>query len=456
MVRKWTVSPALLAWLSVGLSIHLMSGYGVSRDVVQLLLGAAGLAHCAVGFWTDGRQRITAPNIYLFASALFIFFPGIYLVGNDPISFGQAQVVPALFLCYFSQVLMYHLFWCSMSQSMSVAEPPPANDRVTSWGMWAGFALIVTVVALRQVGIPDSPLVNGAAFSGVALLAAASLRRTRRIGLASYALIGLGFFAYMEFVFSGFGRLELGAMALCVAIATAHRWRGRLVKAVILAATAPGVMYFAASRVAFTAALNPAQSASVSGLESVVSPLVRFAQLIELERAGELQHTYLNSVYATVVFWVPRRLWPGKPEGFGAELAHFFRPELDGRGHSELALFHGEWLFAAGLIGLALMVPVVGLLVRWMDVILQKASDLAIRERADLLKVVAIIIASASIVDLVWGGTFTYMARVGSRLLILLALYVALGRNHVDSASKKRSLPRRRVPTSQGGSSTSA
>ena len=56
---------------------------------------------------------------------------------------------------------------------------------------------------------------------------------------------------------------------------------------------------------------------------------------------------------------------------------------------------------------------------------------MAVHSRVDLLRYVAVIIACASVADLVWGGTFTYIVRVAARLLVLLAMYLAVGRSHL-------------------------
>ena len=454
-MRKWTLSPAFIAWAAVGLLIHLMDGFGLPGDIVQLLLGSAGLAHSVIGFWSNGRGRITAPNLYLFSTGLFVFFPAIYLIGNDPISFGQANIVPAVSVAYFAQIVLYHFFWSARHEAVVSVAGPPTDSRVLSWGTWMGLAMVVAGVALRLAGAADWALLNAAVFSGIALLSVASLRKAGRVSPMWYVVIALAFVAYAEYAFTGFGRLQLGALGLCVAIAAAHRWPGRSVKLAMVAATVPALMYFAATRAAFTATLNPAQLSSVSGLESVVSPLVRFAQLLELARAEELQYTYFNSLYATATFWVPRGLWADKPIGLGAELAHFFRPELEGAGHSELALFYGEWLFAFGLIGVVMMVPAIGLLVRWMDRILQRAGEMVIRDRVDLLKVVAITIACASLADLVWGGTFTFGVRVGMRLVVLFALYAIAGRALWSRSHRSPSGPSRQAiagaPRAQSG-----
>lgn len=421
-MRRWTLSPALFWWATVGLSIHLLGGLGVSRETTQILLASVGLAHAVVGFWTDGRQRLTAPCIYFFAAGLFIYFPGIYMAFHDPITRGAVSLVPALTFSFFAQLLMYYVFW--KPRDAGTADVlPSANRSVTTWGIWWGLILVAIGTGLSIANIGDVALVNGAAFTGVALLAVSSLRRSKRVTLFAYAIIGATFYAYMTYVFSGFGRLELGGLALCIAMAAAHRWRGRAVKAALLLGIGPGLVYLAESRAAFTATLNPNQAATVNGLESVISPMARFGQLIDLEALGSIAHTYGMSFFSTLVVLVPRQVWPDKPIGFGAELAAFFRPDLAGTGHSELALFSGEWLFAFGFFGLAVMVPVVGYLVRWIDVAMVRAQGIELNDRRSLLAIVAITIIGASIVDLMWGGSFTYMARVAPRLLILFVLF---------------------------------
>ncbi|KAB7743333.1 hypothetical protein GA707_14645 [Nostocoides sp. F2B08] len=436
MITWGRISPAILAWAAIGVFALLLGGYGLSEPTVQGILASAGLAHSVAGFWSDGRQRISAPSIYFFASGLFIFFPGIYLAGHDPtiFGFGEASLVPVLAFCYFSQLLMHYLFW-SPRKAAVVAVESATNRSVARWGIWMGLLLVSLGVGLSITGRGENPLVNAASYSGVALVAVASLRGEKRVSLFGYALIGAAFLAYMQFLFTGFGRLGLGSLALCIAMAGAHRWRGHFVKGAILIGITPALLYFARSRVEFTATLNPAQSDNVNGLESVLSPLVRFAQLLEMVQAGDVQLTYFKSFYATAVIFVPRRFWPEKPVGLGAELAQLFRPELQGTGHSELALFHGEWLLALGIAGLVVMVPAVALLVRWMDSVLIRSASIPMLSHTDLLKIVAIIIASASIVDLVWGGTFTYIARVAARLLILVVLYALVWHHDKDMKS---------------------
>ena len=183
-------------------------------------------------------------------------------------------------------------------------------------------------------------------------------------------------------------------------------------------------MYLAESRVQFTASLNPDQSPNVTGLESIVSPLAQFANLISLEIDGLLSHSYGGTFFSSAVAMVPRQIWPDKPVGFGAVLGHLFRPELDGSGYSDAALFHGEWIFNFGFVGLVAMVPVVAYLVNWLDRAMISAQSVEVAERRDLLAIAVVTIMGASIVDLLWGGSFTYVERVAPRLLGILLIFL--------------------------------
>jgi len=149
MIKGWWTSPLILGWLAVGVFIHVLAGFGLPRDVVQLMLGSVGLAHSTAGFWSHGRHRISAPNVYLFATGLFVFFPAIYLIGNDPITGGQANIVPAVTVCYFSQVILMHVFWSPEPEPPSVRGQHLANSAVTRWGTWTGTGMVAAAVTLR-------------------------------------------------------------------------------------------------------------------------------------------------------------------------------------------------------------------------------------------------------------------------------------------------------------------
>jgi len=384
------------------------------------------MAHAISAYWRDGGRRISAPGVYMIASGLFIYFPAMYLYFDDPMIHGRVDYVAAVNIAYWSQLVLYFFFW----------EPRPLRDgqvsvmedrNVTTWGMWMGVSLVAAGVVLVGTPLSSYGFDDGAAFAGIALLAVSSFRRGYRLTVFAYGLIAILFLVYMQFVFAGFGRLQIGALGIAIAAAVTHRWKGRTVKLALLLAFPPVLSYLAASRVAFTGAINPNQSASVTGLESAIAPFVRFAEVLPLEASSQIVNTGFHTFFAAAVALVPRQLWPDKPIGLGAELGDFFRPDLMGRGHSEAALFHGEWVFAFGFLGLVAFVPVMGLFVMWLDNVAQGVSAKSSTNRLDLLKIVALLVLAASIADLIWGGAFTYTSRVGPRLICLAAVFLLFG-----------------------------
>jgi len=421
----YRIAPAIFLWSALGALANVPLGTS-HPQAAQLAVGVVGLAQAIQAYFRDGGSRISAPGMYMVASGLFVYFPAIYLFFDDPIIHGPADFVAAVNIAYWSQLVMYYLFW-EPRQNLVVDVVEVERGPSTNWGMWAGALLVCLGVLLVRTPLSSYGFDDGAAFAGITLLAVSSFRRKGRITLLAYLLIAGAFLVYLQFVFAGFGRLQIGALGIAIAAAVAHRWKGRSVKLALLLAFPPVLSYLAASRVAFSGSLNPNQSASVTGLESAIGPFVRFAELLHLEVDGRIDHTWFHTFFAAAVAMVPRQVWPTKPVGFGAELADFFRPDLIGRGHSEAALFHGEWVFSFGLMGLLAMVVAVGFLVRWLDSAALASSRISGLTRLDLLKIAALLILAASITDLIWGGAFTYVSRVGPRLICLFAAFLFFG-----------------------------
>jgi hypothetical protein len=419
------VAPEVFVWIVLGALANLPLA-GSEPQVAQLAVGLGGLVQAVRAYWRDGGRRISAPGMYMVASGLFVYFPAIYLYFDDPIIHGPAAFTAAVNIAFWSQLVMYFFIW-EPRREQSVDLVSFDRGPLTTWGLWTGSLLVAAGVVFVRTPLSSYGLDDGAAFAGITLLAVSAFRRRGRIGIFSYLLVVAAFVVYLQFVFAGFGRLQIGALGIVLAAAAAHRWRGRIVKVALLLAFPPVLSYLAASRVAFSGALNPNQSASVTGLESAIGPFVRFAELIQFEIEGLIDHSWFHTFFAAAVALVPRQLWATKPIGFGAELADFFRPDLIGRGHSEAALFHGEWVFAFGFPGLIAMVAVVGVLVRWIDAASQRVSRSSGASRLDLLKIAALLILAASITDLIWGGAFTYVSRVGPRLMCLFAVFLIFG-----------------------------
>lgn len=431
------ISPMILFWVALLTCTHLIAGLGIFDNVqTQVTVSVLGLLHCVVVFWSDAGSRISAPAVSSFATGLFVFFPGLYSATSVNSPYAHIDMSLAVTLVFIVHLACFYLFW--KPRALELSDETEEKETHSGGGLakFLGILLLAAGVGASILGYGESSFVDAAAYVGVVLFGAAALR-SGRFKFFALMFVALAFIAYMELVFSGFGRLKLGSLGIALAICSSHLWKRRVVKFMLLLGSIPGVLYLAASRVEFTASLNASQSSNVTGLESILSPLARFAQLVEFSSIGQLTYSYGQSFFASMVALVPRSIWPEKPVGLGAELATLFRPDLEGTGHSELALFHGEWVLGFGAWGLLGMTVFYGWFVLKVDRLLVRAGKSAQVGLRGIANMALMIIIGASIVDLVWGGSFTYVARVGPRLLLIGALCIWLA-----LVSTKRTKPK--------------
>ncbi|MGZ6798943.1 MAG: hypothetical protein ACXVGR_03820 [Mycobacteriaceae bacterium] len=415
----------LCGWLAAGLVVWPVSAVHGPRTEL-LAMSLLSLAQGVWFFWADGGgRRVTPVGVYSYAFALFVGYAGIYLQDSlnpvDDVSFIAAAVVAA----YFTQVYVV------VGMPQPVEEDRPRRDRpeVARWGLLLGVVLTAAGTGAALAGLTLGGVVDATAFSGVTVLAVA-LFRPQAGGpglLLRGVMVAVAFAVYVRFVFDGFGRLTIGALGIAVilAVSSGRQVSVRSIKLLTLVVSVPTLMVLAVTRVQFTGQLNPNQGNDVTGFESVASPLERFGQLLSGTDRPPLH--YGQSFVASATVFVPRSVWPDKPIGLGADLAHFYRPDLDGTGHSELALLHGEWVYNFGLVGLVAMALVMRLVLRRLNewqVLLDQRSWTA--RRVFLLQVMLILVVSG-FPDLFWGGTFTFMSRSGFRLVVVAVVLVLLG-----------------------------
>jgi hypothetical protein len=227
--------------------------------------------------------------------------------------------------------------------------------------------------------------------------------------------------AYVFTMFDGGGRLVLGSLALAVILAL-NMARPRMWHKIATLVVLPiGLLLLASNR---SQAVLTSRGGMETGLESVIWPFERFAQLLQYSIWDTLSWAWGDTLVAPLVLLVPRSIWPEKPIGFGAELAAIFRPELVGVGHSEAALIHGEAVFNFGILGLVLLIPILGFGIRWVDRLMLRSRDRDLIDRRSILFRTTMVLIASGILDLVWVGTFGVAARTGQRLVILLMVFI--------------------------------
>ncbi|WBB94165.1 hypothetical protein [Verrucosispora sp. WMMC514] len=424
-----------LAWLTLGAAAYTVGssdpdGWGYSGTIALSALSA--VFGCWV-FWRDGGNRITAVGVYNLAFALFVGFAGLYLAVKAGSDNPGAPLFAAQAVCYFSHVTMWMLFWgTTVAPARRPHSPQVTVDgRTAGWAVTFGTALLAVAVTVALAAGHTTVLVMPAGFVGVLLLGVGLLlgplgRRTLLCGAVLIAAFGI----YFTYLFTGFGRIVIGTLALALLVVFAYRHTHRYAKTIIVGGAAPALLFLAALR-----AGGPGSTIDADGFGSAVSPFSSFAHLWQLDIWGYLPHAAGSTFWAAAVALVPRAMWPDKPVGFGSEIVPYLSPELAGTEHSAAALWHGEWLFNFGGWGLLVMIPVIGLAVRGIDRLLIRAAARPLTTPASLAGFVAAILAMVGLFDLLWVGSFTYMTRTGSRLVVLVLLLVAVGwmhRRHVE------------------------
>ncbi|WP_344136161.1 hypothetical protein [Luedemannella flava] len=406
------------AWFAAGaavLAADALSGI----EATTYAAAAIAVLSIALGvtiFLRHGGEQITVAGIYSLAFAVFGGFAGIYLVLNPSAQVTPGYLLAAGSIAYAGQVLMWAIFWTGSGGA--VARRAVFADRPSVSTVIVGVALIAGAVFVFG-GIPGLGIVSAACgFVGVVLVAVGTqcAGPGRRMlwcvpSIAAFAV-------YYTHLFGGWGRIVVVSLAIAVVMVLCHRPVGRFVKPAMLVSVGPGLV--ALSQIhgsGFGSELSRER-----GIGSVVSPLESFAVLLAQHFDGLLPVAFGRTFLAAAVALVPRAFWPDKPVGFGAELVPYISPDLTGTAQSDAALFQGEWLFNFGLPGLLLMVPVTGVLVRWLDDLLARATARPLGTLQANLLYAAVLIAGTGVIDLVWVGTFSYAARAGARLAVLAAV----------------------------------
>ncbi|WP_130400145.1 hypothetical protein [Micromonospora violae] len=417
-----------LAWLGLGVACLLVQpnpSAAWDRDGTLAMSFLATLFGAWV-FWRDGGRRITAVGLYNLAFAFFVGFSGLYQTVKAWTLDPGIPLFTAVAICYFAQVVTWLLFWSGDGSRRQPTNAGQADGRTAGWAVKSGLILLVLAVAMATVAPDSMPVANPIGFVGVVLLAVGLLRGPMAHHTFLWGVVLLIAFAvYFTYLFTGFGRIVVGTLALALLVMSAHSGQRSYTKLLILGGAAPALLFLAGLRA--TASQGSPFTVDQDGFGSAISPLRAFAQLLALDEVGLLPRGWGETFANAAVGLVPRAMWEGKPIGFGADLVALLSPELVGTGHSAAALAHGEWLYNFGVLGLGLMVPVVGLAVRFIDRLLAWATSSPLTTPYAVGAYAGAIIIAVGLFDLLWVGSFTYVVRGGGRLLVLAAVILVIG-----------------------------
>ncbi|MDI6101298.1 hypothetical protein QLQ12_22030 [Actinoplanes sp. NEAU-A12] len=415
------IGSAVAAWAAAGVGM-LAVRWLIGTDARMAALGGLSAVCVVFGlwiFWSHDGNRITAVGVYNFSFALFVGFAGLYHTFIQPPGPTLDLILTAVSWAYFLHLVTWAIFWAGHRPE---PERPFTVNRGSPAVVWWGLALLSTAIWLvgEDAGTTTGFVLAAIAFAGTALIGAGLILRAEGwgwvvCGVTTAAAVA----AYTQYFFTGFGRIVLASLGFTFLIVLSHRTRGRIVKLVVLVGAVPALTALAALRVALVAEMR--NGTQENGFESIVHPLYQFARLLALEDAGSVPHAWGQTFWAAVVALVPRRMWPEKPVGLGADLVPVLRPGLIGTNHSEVALYLGEWLFNFGIPGL-FFVPSAGILLRILDRYLVSAASSVLDRHDNLIRYTLASVAAAGVIDVLWAGSFSYASRTGSHVVILLAV----------------------------------
>lgn len=389
--------------------------------VASVLLGVRG-------FLTRGKNLIVPSGTYMLSFAVFVGLAG--LIGIHSPLWGYNNFLGlSIILAYFSHVLLYFAIWAR------TIETPPATRITHETPRGARDTAAIVGLGLSAAGIASNgtdilgPVPDALAFAGATIVASAVLTTApRAITAVRLSIVLLTCAIYYFTIFDGYGRLRLAALGMAVLYFLTIRKANANFKLLILVVLAVTAVALSDRR----------------GFDSAISPLYTFAGLLELGQTGQLGLARGSTFLAAAFALIPRALWESKPTGFGVELAELFHPEYVTYGHTDVALFMGEWYFNFGFVGLIAMLPLVGITVKKLDAFVTRSATKEVHRAREFVSAAVPAIVIAGMMDLFWVGTFTFVARSGSRLIIVWVIYFVM--RAVESGASSTSNRSRTVP----------
>lgn len=435
----------VLGWLAMYAVVAAVYASG-DLTMVDLIPPAVIVFAFAIwGYLRQGGPLVNASSLFCYATALFIAFPAAYagIFGSTRAeSVGAAWLLVCLSL---GVVLMAAVLITSpdlpdaarptstgvhaAGSALSAARPliSPANG-LRLGGALMGIALILSPVDVASwLRLPQS--LGGLSILVLTLALSESASGATRLLLLSAVLVASAL--YYEFMFGSFGRLVLGSIVCAMAVIYSVRRTNYLPKVILLAGTAPALVYLAQQRLAFVKETWNYQAPPGEGIASVTGPFVSCAQIAAAYWNGLISPTFGSTLWASTVFWVPRSMWPGKPVGFGAEIVYITQPgNLDVPDFSDAATIVGELIWNLGMVFIVVGMILLALVIRWLDQRLAAISVPRACEAVSPVRILALAVVLGGIVNLVWGGVFTFTTRAVGMLVVLGLFHLIWARTH--------------------------
>lgn len=427
MIKEVKIKPRAIIWLGLTMIILIFHSYAHfdNKNTFLILLGAMSMAHGIIGFIRHGNKFITPTGLFLLSSALLVGFSSVYITITERYNFGE-ELFYATLLGFTIQIIIYafssNYRWILPDSVMDITNPIVVK-KVKAYG-----SLMLCVGFIGSFFNHRYSMFTDALFYvGVLVIVVLIWNNKKSNKLVHFVflliLTTLLYLLYYKFAFDNFGRIVLATLALSILMGMNHVFRNYNIKPFLILLLVPTIIIASNIRENFLIDTNPYYSTSSdAGFGSIVSPLNTFGKLLKLHYENELDLKFGETFWSAIVVLFPREWWETKPESFGREITHLFRPELVSVGHSEASITYGEWLFNFGYTGLLLSVVFFIVIFHILDRVYLKMLSSKLDTTVNFIKYVILIMLIGGIINVFWGGFSTFMTRDGFRILILLLI----------------------------------
>lgn len=405
-----------IAWLLCAVMaghLHVI-GTGVTSEVTLAIVSVMIGLQSVYGFILQGGKRINASSVVIYGIMLFAIFPALY--ASQSYSFYEKRtdldaLVIAVVLAGVLQTLLLTICPPRRSPHVSLANAGLSARAGTSAIVLLAFTFLLSFEILH-------PLQSATGILAIFFAALSAVTSESKAGLVIASLtLAVSVVFYSMFVFDGFGRLILGVIGFGILMLLTLRFPGYLLKAGVLIASAPAIMWMSYQRIAFLEESRGMAVAESEGLGSVIGPFGSAAVIIHQMRDGIIDPSHGTTVVAALLVFIPSALWAGKPAGFGTEMVPVTAPDLAHViGYSDAGLLIGEAVWNFGIWGSVLLFVLFCLGVRFLDHWFeQTTTTMTIKKQpnsAMACKIVLIVALSSGLLNLFWGGLHTYSARL--------------------------------------------
>lgn len=404
----------------IGLSALVAVNLYLAPAEAMIVVAIIGLVAASATWVQSGGPEATPAGVLSVAVGVFGYFPTLYYssIGSDHPMLPTAT----------NYLLAVHMTTMAL---MTFAPPWPRDPMWRKLGIarcqgrWLfGYGLVLLAVGALitiQFGLPSTALPAAVGFVGVILMVYATIFTSHSLRKRSIVVAAVCVAIYMTLLFSSGGRLVIAGLVFTIALFLSQRVRRRGLKILVLASLVPALLLAARQR---SEVIQATRGVNETGLESVVWPMDRLAILLQISDSGGLPPSWGDTFVPAILFWIPRRLWPEKPVGFGSELVPVVRPGYKGdEGHSEAATVLGEWVWNFGIAGL-IVLPIVTVLLlaaltKWRQSLVTETPT-----PTSIISHLALALIAAGMLDLFWVGAFGFSGRTGMRLIALVIFAV--------------------------------